>query len=368
MAAANTAQTPREKGKTKNYSSLQGLAFILLGLCLTACLPTTPASLPTLASLPTDDVSIATQTPIIICDGCDPTASSQTEATPPDIIPSATSTSIGPICCEATETSLPPATPTGPTIILLGTAVVSTPTMAPPAATATLLPDAFQFGQTALGEPLTAYRYGTGPKTILLVGGIHTGFEANTVRLMRELQDHYTRNPNGVLPQINLVMIPVLNADGMAYGQQLRGRFNGNEVDLNRNWACGWSENAVFQDMAVDPGSAPFSEPESLALGALIQQIRPQAVIFYHGAANGVFPGNCEGFVSNPLAAVYSAASGYPYSSDFVNYTVTGSASGWVDSQLIPAIDVELSTTTETEIVENLQGIDGVQRWLAAQP
>jgi hypothetical protein len=120
--------------------------------------------------------------------------------------------------------------------------------------------------------------------------------------------------------------------------------------------------------MPVNPGSAAFSEPESMALGALIQQIQPQAVLFYHGAANGIFPGNCEGFVSDPLAAVYSASSGYPYSSDFTNYTVTGSASGWVDSQRIPAIDVELATTTETEIIKNLQGIDGVQRWLAARP
>ena len=188
------------------------------------------------------------------------------------------------------------------------------------------------------------------------------------MRLMRELQDHYTRNAAGVLPQISLVMIPVLNADGLPYPQQLRGRFNANNVDLNRNWACGWSASAVFQEQSVDPGEAAFSEPETIALGGLIQQIRPQAVIFYHAAANSVFPGNCEGFVSMPLAATYSATSGYPYSADFSDYAITGSASGWVDSQLIPAIDVELATATETEILENLQGIDAVQRWIAARP
>jgi len=259
-------------------------------------------------------------------------------------------------------------TSTQQTVILIGPAIISTPLPAAPSATATLLPHAFQFGQTALGEPLTAYRYGTGSKIILLVGGIHTGYEANTVRLMRELQEHYTRNAAGILPQISLVMVPVLNADGLPYPQQLRGRFNANNVDLNRNWACGWSASAVFQEQAVDPGESAFSEPESIALGGLIQQIRPQAVIFYHAAANGVFPGNCEGFVSMPLAATYSAASGYPYSADFGDYAITGSASGWVDSQGIPAIDVELATATETEIVENLQGIDAVQRWIAARP
>jgi murein peptide amidase A len=343
--------------------------LIFLSLCLSACLPRTPAVLPTVAALPTDAPITATATPMLGCEGtgCDPIIVTQGQIAT-EIPPSATSTGIGPICCETTKTSLPLPTSTTQGIILIGTAVIGIPTESALPATATLLPDAFQFGQSALGEPLTAYRYGTGGKIILLVGGIHTGYEANTVRLMRELQDHYTRNPNGVLPQISLVLVPVLNADGLAYGEQLRGRFNANQVDLNRNWACGWSANAVFKDQAVDAGKTAFSEPESIALGALVQQIHPQVVIFYHAAANGVFPGNCEGFVSDPLAAVYSAASGYPYSSDFADYTVTGSASGWVDSQRIPSIDVELVTSTETEIVENLQGIDGVQRWLAARP
>lgn len=332
----------------------RSLAAVLAGLLLLAGCQSAPAALPTLAVLPTD--APATQSPLI-----SPTATS----TP---VPTATSAAPDIVIVATADEITPTPSPTAPTVILIGTAIITTPTADLPSATPTLLPEAFQFGQSALGTPLTAYRYGTGSRIILLVGGVHTGFETNTVQLMRELQDHYTRNPNGVFSQISLVMIPVLNVDGLTYGEQLRGRFNANEVDLNRNWACGWSADAVFKDQAVNAGRAAFSEPETMALGALIQQIRPSVVIFYHAAARGVFPGNCGGFVSDPLAAVYSAASGYPYSSEFSDYTVTGSASGWVDSQGIPSVDVELATTTDTEILENLRALDAVQNWLAARP
>jgi len=353
------------------------ISLILGILCLSACQPASSAALPTLAvlpitmSLPTATHAAATESPCEDATCQTPTytiTSGPILTAPPTMTITQTAISTNTQAALPTITQTTPPTTTPQTIILLGPSVVTTPMLIGPLATPTLLPDAFQFGQTGSGQPLTAYRFGTGSKIILLVGGVHTGYERNTVQLVRELQDHFTRNPNAVLPQISLVLVPVLNADGLAYGEQLRGRFNANNVDLNRNWGCGWRNTAVFKDQLVDPGTAPFSEPETTALGSLIQQSHPQAVIFYHAAANGVFPGNCEGFVSEPLAAVYSAASGYPYQSDFSDYTVTGSASGWVDSQGIPSVDVELASSSETEIIQNLQAVDAVQRWLAARP
>jgi len=241
----------------------------------------------------------------------------------------------------------------------------TTPTQTLPS-TATPLPTIFTFGRSAGGRELVGYRLGTGSEVLMIVGGIHTGFEANTVTLVEELQAHFTETPGDIQPEITLILIPVLNVDGLEYGRALRGRFNGNGVDLNRNWGCDWSAEAFFQDGTVNSGSEPFSEPETQALGSLIQRTRPATVIFYHAAANGVFAGNCpEGnAVSEDVARIYGQATGYPYEGEFGDYEVTGSAPAWINSLGIPALDVELATADGTEFSRNLNAILAVQRWI----
>jgi protein MpaA len=229
------------------------------------------------------------------------------------------------------------------------------------------LPAAFRFGQSVNGADLLAYRHGRGDRVIMLVGGIHMGYESITVDLVRELREFFRDRPQEIVPGITLIFVPSINPDAAAYGDRLRGRFNANEVDLNRNWGCGWSSEAVFQDREVNPGSEPFSEPETRALGSLIQRVQPDAVMFYHAAANGVYSGSCNpgSTVSDELAEVYGTASRYPFGSEFSAYVVTGTAPAWVDSLGIPALDVELATSDSTEFQRNLNGLMAVQRWLA---
>ena len=233
-----------------------------------------------------------------------------------------------------------------------------------------LLPAAFRFGQSVNGADLLAYRQGTGDNVIMLVGGIHMGYEAITVELVNELRNFFRERPQEILPGITLVFVPSINPDAAAYGEQLRGRFNANNVDLNRNWGCGWSADAVFQEQTVNPGSEPFSEPETRALGSLIQRVQPDAVLFYHAAANGVYGGNCNpgSTVSDALAEAYGTAARYPFEGGFSAYEVTGSAPAWVDSLGIPALDVELATSDSTEFQRNLNGLMAVQRWLRGTP
>jgi protein MpaA len=203
---------------------------------------------------------------------------------------------------------------------------------------------------------------------LMLVGGIHTGYEANAVDLLNELIAHFERTLQDVLPGMTLVLVPVANPDGLERGRGASGRFNAHDVDLNRNWDCEWSPDAVWQDRQVDPGTEPFSEPETIALAALIYDLRPDAVLFYHANANGVFAGECEGGgVSDRLAEVVGEGAGYPFGAAFTSYEVTGTEASWVDSLGIPAADVELSTTKNTEFTRNLNGILEVQRWLIGQ-
>jgi hypothetical protein len=259
-----------------------------------------------------------------------------------------------------TLTPIPTETPS-PTIIVdaAGTPVsTSPPTLAP-------VGDTFVIGRSVEGRDIIGWRFGTGEQVLMLVAGIHAGFEGNTVRLLNEIILYLQATPAAVLPGISLLIVPVANPDGLVQGRRIEGRFNANGVDLNRNWGCEWSSEAYFQNQLVNAGSAPFSEPESASLAALIQQMRPRAVIFYHSAADGIFAGNCEvDHGSLALAAVIGQASGYSYGEPFTAYRVTGTAASWVDGLGIPAVDLELRTTRETEFDRNLRGLQAVQCWI----
>jgi hypothetical protein len=190
----------------------------------------------------------------------------------------------------------------------------------------------------------------------------------NTVQLMNEAVAYFTDNPAEIAPGLMLVIIPALNPDGLPHGREVRARFNGNGVDLNRNWACDWSPDARWRDQSVDAGREPFSEPESAALADYILLNQPMSAMFYHSAANGVFAGACDGDNgSQVLGHIYGAAAGYPSDESFGYYEVTGDASSWVDGQGIPAITVELQTWSLSEWDRNYRGIMAVQCALTKQ-
>ncbi|MCS7071961.1 MAG: M14 family metallopeptidase, partial [Anaerolinea sp.] len=156
-----------------------------------------------------------------------------------------------------------------------------------------------------------------------------------------------------------------------ARGARPAGRFNARGVDLNRNWGCGWSAAAVWRAYPVDPGARAFSEPESRALAEYIQRTRPAAVLLYHSAASGVFPGDCPNAAgsadSNAFGAAVGAAAGYPCCAGFSAYAVTGTAAAWIDGQGIPAADVELSRHDALDLAANIAGVQAALAWIAAR-
>lgn len=217
-------------------------------------------------------------------------------------------------------------------------------------------------GRSVEGRAILARRLGRGSQTVLLVGGTHGGFEVNTVALMNEVIAHFAATPEDIAPGLALVVIPVLNPDGLLRGREPAGRFNARGVDLNRNWGCAWAAEAFWRDQTVDPGPEPFSEPEGAALADYILLTHPVAALFYHSAANGVFAGACGGdHGSQALGHVYGQAANYPSDAAFTHYEVTGDASSWVDGQGIPSITIELQSWLETEWERNYAGIMAVQ-------
>ncbi|MBN1287926.1 MAG: hypothetical protein JXB47_21185 [Anaerolineae bacterium] len=230
----------------------------------------------------------------------------------------------------------------------------------------TPVPDTVTVGYSVRGMPIVAERFGDGPMPVLLTGGIHGGYEINTVVLMSELGAYFHEHPEAIAPNISLYIIPVANPDGLLRGRGFAGRFNKNGVDLNRNWGCGWLPEAYAGSAHVNPGPAPFSEPETQALRDFILELQPLAVVWYHSAADGIFPGACDGIDrggSAWLAGRLSRATGYPTGVPFnlYHYDVSGTAPDWVDAQGIPSVDLELSSRKDTEFARNLAGVMALQ-------
>lgn len=221
------------------------------------------------------------------------------------------------------------------------------------------------------GRAIEAFSFGDGPNDVVFVGGIHGGYEWNTVLLAYEMIDYLNGNREAIPETVTVHVVPAANPDGLhqvtgrdgRFAAELVGatpraaRFNGRGVDLNRNWSCGWSESARWGGTAVDPGSAPFSEPETRALRDYFARLAPRSVIFWHSAFGLVAPGQCgDAAGSAALAQLYGEAAGYPVGA-FTAYALSGTASDWLSERGIPAAAVELTTHESTEFGRNLAGV-----------
>ncbi len=233
-------------------------------------------------------------------------------------------------------------------------------------------------GKSVEGRDITAYHFGRGDTEILLVGGIHGGYSWNTALVAYEAIDYLKINPEIVPENIKVTIIPVLNPDGLykvvgtstakfaapdkSVSETIRisGRFNANDVDLNRNFECDWRTDGKWQNKTVGGGSEVFSEPESQAIKNYVEEEKPNAVVVWYSAAGGVFASSCHNGVlpeTLKITNIYSRASGYPAYEDFNFYAITGDMTNWLAKKNIPAISVLLTNHTDTEWTKNLEGI-----------
>jgi len=78
-------------------------------------------------------------------------------------------------------------------------------------------------------------------------------------------------------------------------------------VDLNRNWDAGWQADwdrtGCWSKLPTTGGSHAMSEPETAALAEFIRLHHFDAIISYHSAGLGIFPGGTP-----PAAASISLA------------------------------------------------------------
>ena len=248
------------------------------------------------------------------------------------------------------------------------------PPLPPPEAP---VPHTETLGASVEGRAITAYTFGTGPEHLLFVGGIHGGYEWNSVLLAYQFIDYLKLRPEAVPDNITVTIVPNANPDGVfaVVGKEGRfnpadvttnavvaasGRFNANHIDLNRNFDCKWQPTSTWRSEVVGAGSSPFSEPEARALRDFVLTHSPSAVVFWHSQANAVYASECEaGILPQTIAIMnaYAEASGYKAVDSFDAYEITGDAEGWLASIHIPAITVELSTHEQLEWERNLAGV-----------
>lgn len=240
-------------------------------------------------------------------------------------------------------------------------------------------------GKSVEGRDITAYHYGAGDTEILFVGGIHGGYSWNTALVAYGTMDYLKANPVIIPGNIKATIIPVLNPDGLAKvvgaaerftaaevspspAVQTAGRFNANNVDLNRNFDCDWQSAGIWQKTSVSGGSAAFSEPESLAIKNYIEARKPKAVVVWYSAAGGVFASNCHNGIlpeTDAITNIYAQASGYAAYDNFDFYQITGDMTNWLAKEKIPAISVLLSTHNDVELEKNLAGIKALLLYYA---
>jgi protein MpaA len=182
------------------------------------------------------------------------------------------------------------------------------------------------FGHSHERRPIAGTVHGGGPDTHLVFGVIH-GNEPLGKPLLERLEKHLDRRPE-LLDGRRVVVIPVLNPDGLARGT----RANARGVDLNRNFPAGnWTP-------APRHGRSPASEAETRVLLELIRRFRPSRILAVHSPLHCV---NYDG-PAEEIAEEMARAAGYPLR-ESIGYETPGSLGSYAGRDLgIPSITLEI--------------------------
>ena len=219
-------------------------------------------------------------------------------------------------------------------------------------------------GYSLAGRPIEAYSFGTGIKEYLIVAGIHGGYEQNTIGLANEMIKYINDHPEVIPDGSRLYIIRNMNPDGEARANGVDGRVNNNGVDLNRNfptenWAKDWNRDGCWTYPSTTGGTYGGSEPETRTVTSFISSRNIQAMVSYHSAALGVFPGGVPWEADSiQLAKSLANVTGYPYPPLDTGCIYTGTLADWaVENGVGAAVDMELTNHKDTDFNQNLKAL-----------
>jgi protein MpaA len=225
-------------------------------------------------------------------------------------------------------------------------------------------------GFSLAGRPIEAYTFGAGEKAYLIVAGIHGGYEGNTIALANELIIYINAHPETIPEDVTLYIIRNMNPDGEARDNGVDGRVNNNGVDLNRNfpsdnWTADWDRNGCWIYRPTTGGAFAGSEPETRSVMSFIGSHKIEAMISYHSAALGIFPGGVPWEEpSKRLAGALSRVTGYPYPPVDTGCVYTGTLADWaVEHGVGASVDMELSDHERTDFAQNLKALNVLMKF-----
>ena len=216
--------------------------------------------------------------------------------------------------------------------------------------------------------PLEVYKFGSGKHERMIVAGIHGGDEWNTVTLANQLITYINHYPNVIPDNVTLYILRNLNPDGEARAHNKYGRVNNNGVDLNRNfpvnWQANWNRSGCWNYLPTSGGSEAGSEPETRAMLSFIQSHNIEALISYHSAALGIFPGgNPWDENSVNFAEAIARVSSYPFPPIDTGCIYSGTLADYAVAQGITAVDLELTDHIDTDFEVNLNILEILLTW-----
>ncbi len=159
-----------------------------------------------------------------------------------------------------------------------------------------------------------------------------------------------------------------LNPDGEARSHAKYGRLNSNGVDLNRNfpfnWQADWDRVGCWNYLPTSGGSTAGSEPETRSLINFIESHNIEALISYHSAALGIFPGG-DPWEANSVrfAKAIAGVSSYPFPPIDTGCKYTGTLADYAVSRGSAAVDLELTDHYDTDFATNLNILQILLTW-----
>jgi len=223
-------------------------------------------------------------------------------------------------------------------------------------------------GYSVNGLPLNVVTYGSGSTERMIVAGIHGGYEWNTIELANQLIAYLKKNQHIIPEGVKIHILRAINPDGEARSHGIEGRANANGVDLNRNfpsnWQAEWPRDGCWDYGPITAGAYPASEPETVALMNFIKSRNIDALISYHSAALGIFPGgNPPDDRSLSLAAAAASVSTYPYPPINTGCQFSGQLIDWASDQGIAAVDIELTDHEHSDFDQNVFVLIKLLNW-----
>jgi len=197
-------------------------------------------------------------------------------------------------------------------------------------------------GVSVEGRSIDAITVGYGTRRMLLIGGIHGDEREGLTAVDRAVEIAHAHGHSWTT-----TIVRDMNPDGTARGT----RTNARGIDLNRNWPAGNFKPGRAR------GARPLCEPETSAVHALIEEMRPSIVVVFHSMRSGPLV-NFDGPARDYADAFARAAShdGTTWRVEpSMGYPTPGSLGSWIGiDQSLPILTIEFrrgarDVTDETE-------------------